>query len=98
VTDERGKRHFPYAVYSPVSGGHVGVAIANHGDTPTVLQLRIDDSNEPLAIHLIDGSEWLTCDMTATGARLEMPPQSAGIVLPLRVVENAKQGRALRGN
>ncbi|MCX6422712.1 MAG: DUF6259 domain-containing protein [Actinobacteria bacterium] len=98
VTDERGKRHFPYAVYSPVSGGHDGVAIANHGDTPTVLQLRIDDSNEPLAIHLIDGSEWLTCDMTAMGAWVEMPPQSAGIVLPLRVVENAKQDRALRGN
>ena len=87
VRTSDGANHHPFAVYAPAHGGHLGLAVANHSDESQVLTVAVDGSDEQLVAHLIDGEGWIPCQREAGGARLELPPSSAAIVLPKRVVD-----------
>ncbi len=87
VRTSDGANHHPFAVYAPAPGGHLGLAVANHSDVPQVLTVAVDGSDEQLVAHLMDGEGWIPCHREAGGARLELPPSSAAILLPKRVVE-----------
>lgn len=84
IRTESGQAHHPYALFTPADGGHPGIALANHSDEPVRLHISIDGSNERLALHLVDGAGWESCPSEANW--VELPPASAGIVLPSKVV------------
>ncbi len=84
VLTESGLTHRPYALFAPADGGHPGVALANHSAEPIRVQVVIEGSGEQLAFHRVDGAGWELCP--ADGNWVELPPASAGIVLPSRVV------------
>ncbi len=90
VHTSTGEKHYPFAVFAPRDGSHPGIAVANHTAEPVRLKVAIDGSTERLALHLIDAAGWVP----AHDNWLELPADSAGILLPHYAVGN-DEGAAL---
>lgn len=78
VTDDRGRPHHPYAVYTSAHGRAPGLAVANYDPDRTVrLRVAIDGTTDGHRYRLVDDDRW-----HEAAPYLVLPPRSAAVVVP----------------